>query len=191
MEERSSRAECLHRRLAEEMAVQDSLSGLSNARAFHDMYPRLHAAAARAGKPLCVAMLDIDWFKNYNDHYGHRAGDDCIQRVAQVLPRHGKRATDLQARIGGEEFALVWYDLGPAQAAPLLERLRAEVENLAIPHAARPSGAGVVTVSIGAACLGAADTTTPTYLLEVADRYLYASKEQGRNRVTIEAAKPS
>jgi diguanylate cyclase (GGDEF)-like protein len=187
MEERSSRAEWLHRRLAEEMAVQDSLSGLANARAFRETYPRLHAAAARAKQPLLVAMLDIDYFKNYNDHYGHLAGDECLRRVSAVLPRHGRRGTDLQARIGGEEFALVWYDVSPEQGRSLLEKLRAEVEGLRLPHAAAPSGPGVVTISVGAACLTPDDPGTPAALLDAADKQLYLSKEHGRNQVSVRA----
>lgn len=183
MDERSSRGEWLQRRLAEERAVRDSLSGLPNARSFHETYPRLHAIAVREGRPLLLAILDIDYFKNYNDRYGHLAGDECLRRVAQVLPRHGRRATDLQARIGGEEFALVWYDVGTEQAPALLEALRAEVERLGIKHGARPSGVPIVTVSIGAACLMGGEPPMPEALLEAADRQLYAAKEQGRNRV--------
>ena len=184
MEERSARAEWLHRRLAEEMAVQDSLSGLANARSFRETYPRLHAAAVRAGKRLLVAMLDIDWFKNYNDHYGHPMGDECIRRVAEVLPRHGRRATDVAARIGGEEFVLVWYDVGPEHARSLLEALRAEIEQLRIPHAAAPGGSHTVTVSIGACC-APAESRAPDAMLQVADEQLYVSKERGRNCVTV------
>jgi diguanylate cyclase (GGDEF)-like protein len=186
MEERSARAEWLHRRLAEELAGHDALSGLANARSFGETYPRLHAAAARTGKPLLVAMLDIDWFKNFNDHYGHPAGDECIRRVAQVLPRYGRRATDLAARIGGEEFALVWYDIEASHAQALLEALRMEVEAMKIPHAAAPAGAHIVTVSIGACCARPVGLA-PEALIKAADDQLYRSKEAGRNRVSVGA----
>jgi diguanylate cyclase (GGDEF)-like protein len=185
MEERNARAEWLQRRLAEQRAVRDSLSGLANARSFRETYPQLHAVARREGRPLLVAVLDIDWFKNYNDRYGHLAGDDCLRRVAQALPRHGRRATDLQARTGGEEFVLVWYDVGPEQAPALLEALRADIERLGIPHGARPTGAGVVTISIGAACLMPGEDIGAEAVLDAADRQLYVAKQQGRNRVAF------
>jgi diguanylate cyclase (GGDEF)-like protein len=188
LEERNARGEWLQRRLAEQRAVRDSLTGLPNARSFRETYPHLHAAALREGRPLLVAIVDIDYFKNYNDRYGHLAGDECLRRVAQVLARHGRRATDLQARTGGEEFALIWYDVAPAQAATLLEALRADVEQARIAHGARPAGSAIVTVSIGAVCAvpdaaGAADA-----LLDAADRQLYEAKGQGRNRVSLKAA---
>ena len=184
MEERSARAGWLQRRLLGELAVHDALSGLSNGRAFQEAYPRLHAAAARAGKPLLVAMLDIDWFKAFNDRYGHLAGDQCLRRVAQVLARHARRATDIQARVGGEEFALVWYDVRPEHAAPMLEAVRADVERLRIPHEGASAGPRVVTVSVGAVCRSAADSTAEAQL-EAADDQLYRAKDSGRNRVVL------
>jgi diguanylate cyclase (GGDEF)-like protein len=185
LEERNARREWLQRRLAEQRAVRDSLTGLPNARSFRETWPQLHAIALREGRPLLVAVLDIDYFKNYNDRYGHLAGDECLRRVAQVLPRHGRRATDLQARTGGEEFVLAWYDVELEQAPALLEALRADVERLGLRHAARPSGPGVVTISIGGACLAPGAGGTPEALLEAADRQLYAAKKQGRNRVAL------
>jgi diguanylate cyclase (GGDEF)-like protein len=187
LEERNARREWLLRRLAEQRAVRDSLCGLPNARSFRENYPRLHAVALREGRPLLVAVLDVDYFKNYNDRYGHLAGDDCLRRIAQVLPRHGRRATDLQARTGGEEFVLVWYDVGPEQAPPLLEALRADVERLGIRHGARPSGGNIVSISVGAACLVPGEAMTADALLDAADRQLYAAKEQGRNCVCLKS----
>lgn len=187
MEERNARREWLQRRLAEQRAVRDPLTGLPNVRSFRETWPHLYAAALREGRPLLVAMLDIDYFKNYNDRYGHLAGDECLRRVAEVLPRHGRRAMDLQARIGGEEFALVWYDAAPAQAEALVEAVRAEIERLALAHRARPAGAPVVTVSIGAVCATPDATSAIDSMLEVADRELYAAKQHGRNRVSLRA----
>jgi diguanylate cyclase (GGDEF)-like protein len=188
MEERSARSAWLQRKLLEEMAARDSLSGLANARAFREAYPRLHAVAARSHRSLLVAVVDIDYFKNYNDHYGHLAGDDTLRRIAQVLARHGRRATDIQARTGGEEFALVWYDVGEASCTQLLEALRTDVESLRIPHAAAPSGPGVVTISIGAAWAQPQSEDPPDALLQTADEQMYQSKQLGRNRVSFRHA---
>lgn len=184
MEERRARRAWLQRKLLEQLATHDALTGMANARAFGEAWPRLRATAQRDGKPLLIAMLDIDYFKNYNDHYGHPAGDQCLRRVAQALAAHTRRATDLQARIGGEEFALVWHDVDAAQAPALLEALRADVERLNLPHAAAPGG-GCVTVSLGAVVATPDDRATAAALLERADQQLYASKKAGRNRVSL------
>lgn len=186
MEERGARRGWLQRKLLEELATHDALTGMANARAFAEAWPRLRATAQRDDKPLLVAVLDIDHFKNYNDHYGHPAGDQCLRRVARALAAHTRRASDIQARIGGEEFALVWYDVGVAQAAGLLEALRSGVESLGIPHAAAPGGGGV-TISVGAIVAAPGDNDTPAALLEAADQQLYAAKKGGRNRVSLRA----
>ena len=185
LEEHGARSGWLQRKLLEELAARDSLSGLSNARAFREAFPRLHAVAVRARKPLLVAVIDIDYFKNFNDHYGHLAGDDCLRRIAQVLSRHGRRATDIQARTGGEEFVLVWYDVAFAHCTALLEAVRTEVESLRIPHAAAPSGPGVVTISVGAAWAQPQANESSEAQLQTADEQLYLSKQLGRNRISM------
>jgi len=187
MEERGARHTWLQRKLLEQLATHDALTGMANARAFNEVWPRLLATAQRDGKPLLLAVLDIDYFKNYNDHYGHPAGDHCLRRVARCLAAHTRRATDIQARIGGEEFALVWYDVGAAQAPAVLEDLRSDVEALKIANAAAPGG-GAVTISVGAVIVRPDDPDDPAGLLEHADRQLYAAKKQGRNRVSLRTA---
>lgn len=185
MEERGARRSWLQRKLLEQLATHDALTGLANARAFREAWPLLCATAARDGKPLLLAVLDIDHFKAYNDHYGHPAGDECLHRVARQLAAHARRATDVQARIGGEEFALAWYDVSADQAPALLEALRASVEALRIPHAAAPGG--LVTISAGAVCVPPGVAVAPGEPIESADRELYAAKRQGRNRVSFRA----
>lgn len=187
LQEYAARAGWLQRRMLEELALQDSLTGLSNFRGFHTAYRTVFGTALRDGRPLLVAAIDIDHFKAYNDYYGHPAGDDCLRRVAEVLARHTRRAADIKARTGGEEFMLVRYDVSADAAAPLLEQVRAEVQALAIPHAASPQ-APVVTISIGAACQVPDAQTRPEGLLQAADDQLYLSKQNGRNRVSLQVS---
>ena len=155
----------------EALALTDPLTGLANRRAWDEGLARELARAKRHGDPLCVAMLDLDMFKAFNDRHGHQAGDDALTATADGWQAH-VRATDLLARYGGEEFALALpaQDLSAALAA--VERLRA----------AMPAG---VTCSAGLARWTAGDSAAE--LVDRADGALYAAKDAGRNR-TVTAA---
>jgi diguanylate cyclase (GGDEF)-like protein len=125
-------------------------------------------------------MVDIDHFKLYNDHYGHTAGDHCLQQVAACLAA-GIRATDLAARYGGEEFLIVMPDTDLNTATRIARRLRTTVAQLAEPH---PLAAhGIVTVSIGVTAATPTPHDDPTTFVELADAALYRAKDRGRNRV--------
>ena len=126
-------------------------------------------------------MFDLDGFKTYNDTYGHREGDVCLQKIAQVCSANIVRASDLFARYGGEEFAVVLGDADPVAGIVVAERVRAAVEALSIPHAAKEGG--VVTVSIGVASMLPDKTLKCGEIVERADRALYKAKDGGRNRV--------
>lgn len=131
-------------------------------------------------------MVDVDHFKAYNDHYGHPAGDACLKEVAGALLRHLRRPGDLVARVGGEEFAIVLPQANVMQAQATAERLRAGVSLLACPHLASPQAEQRVTVSVGVACLGAAEPgASLTRLMAAADAALYEAKARGRNRVVV------
>ncbi|PMS18518.1 GGDEF domain-containing protein [Trinickia dabaoshanensis] len=178
----------LHR--AHESLIQSSLrDGLTktfNRQYFDTQYPELLGVSANAGQPLSLLMIDIDYFKQYNDNFGHRAGDDCLQAVAAALQGGLRRPWDFVARFGGEEFVVVLPNCDSAAASGIAESLRRTVETLDIsaPH----SPAGRVTISIGAATSTAQMPAAPGDLVEQADRGLYRAKRAGRNRVEVCAA---
>lgn len=154
----------------------DALTGIANRRAADEYLSELCATGERAG----VIMLDIDFFKLYNDHYGHVAGDECIRRVASVLRAALRRPEDMVARYGGEEFIVILLDAYLDDAVRAAERMRDAVHGLAIPHHASPV-APCVTISAGVAATEVA--TTPAAIVAAADTALYGAKAAGRNRV--------
>ena len=138
---------------------------------------------------MTLLMLDIDQFKLYNDAFGHRAGDDCLARVAHILDESVQRAGDLMARYGGEEFAAILTATDEFGGAEVAERLRAAVERLGIQtgDGSRP----VVTISVGVAAGIPGEVSTLETLLSAADKALYAAKAAGRNRVRTESGRPA
>jgi diguanylate cyclase (GGDEF)-like protein len=170
-----------NRRL-EELATIDDLTQLTNRRRFSKVLEQEWQRAIRERIPLGLLMLDVDFFKRYNDTYGHQAGDGCLQRVAAVLASRARRPSDLAARYGGEEFAVVLPGADQAGAMAVGEWIRAEVERQRIPHGASPAG-DVVTVSVGVAVATPAPGTDPASLVAAADAALYRAKEGGRNQV--------
>jgi len=165
-----------------ELAFVDELTGVANRRRFEEIAALELRRARRHESPLGLALIDVDQFKQFNDHHGHLEGDACLKQVADVLTAKIRRPGDLVARYGGEEFVCLLPET-PATATRMLgERLRQAVEDMRIPHKAS-SVAGHVTVSIGLACETVDGNSTVKGLLAAADRCLYAAKEQGRNRV--------
>jgi diguanylate cyclase (GGDEF)-like protein len=162
------------------LSATDPLTGLANRRRMTDVLDAEWRRALRTHEPLAVAMIDVDHFKLYNDHYGHLAGDDCLRRVATALARH-VRGSDLAARYGGEEFALILSGADTDAARGIAERVRTEIEASAEPHPL--STAGHVTVSIGVAAVIPTAHSTAAALLNAADAELYRAKHRGRNRV--------
>ena len=169
-----------HRQM-ERLAVTDGLTGIYNRRHFNDALAREWARASRSGRELALIMVDIDFFKRYNDHYGHQAGDACLVAVAQALGEYARRAGDCLARYGGEEFVLLLPEMARAQAASVAESLCRSVADLALPHA--QSEQGVVTLSVGVAVRIPRADSHPDDLLRWADEALYSAKHGGRNRV--------
>ncbi len=180
--EYASRQNFLAQGLLQDLAEKDFLTGLLNRRAFSERAERSWRQAQRERQALALVMMDVDYFKRYNDHYGHAAGDEALRAVGQVIGRQARRALDMTARYGGEEFVGLWYGIEEAQAVSLLENIRSEVEALALPHA-RSEAAGVVTLSIGLAYLLPQPHQSLEDALRLADVALYLAKEQGRNRV--------
>jgi diguanylate cyclase (GGDEF)-like protein len=166
----------------ERLSLTDALTGLANRRRFEEALNTEWDRAIWAGSPLALAMVDVDHFKRYNDHYGHPAGDECLHRVASLLKLHSP-AGHLVARYGGEEFAIVMPDTGIGAAGEFAEHLRTAVLALALPH---PMVADrVVTASIGVAAAIPSPGTTADQLIEQADIELYRAKRAGRNRVKV------
>lgn len=172
-------------------AALDGLTGIANRAAFDSRLAIEWARASRNGAPLSLLLLDVDHFKQYNDHYGHPAGDRCLQAIAKALDGVSRRANDLAARVGGEEFAVLLPDTSLAGARVAAERLREDILALEMPHA-RSSTLPLVTVSIGAAHWVPGNSETAcrsSDLIDWADRALYAAKAAGRNQV-VEHAVP-
>ncbi|GBG14022.1 uncharacterized protein NMK_1578 [Novimethylophilus kurashikiensis] len=178
--ERTAALEQLNRRL---MAISetDELTNVANRRRFDEVLSMEWRRGLRTGKPMALMMIDVDWFKKYNDHYGHQAGDECLKAVAAQLAQHVHRAGDLLARYGGEEFSIVAPATSLDAARLWAEELCADMAVLDIPHIDSPLGK--VTISIGVAAIAPSHDRSPEQLLREADRALYRAKEKGRNQV--------
>lgn len=165
-------------------AVTDALTGLSNRRAFDTALRREWGRAARQDSELSLIMIDIDYFKAFNDRYGHAAGDDALRRVAAAIQSVVRRPGDLAVRYGGEELAVILPRTPSAGAERVAHTLRAAVEALAAPHEGSPHG--IITASLGVATASGRvgrNLTMPDGLLVGADGALYRAKAGGRNRV--------
>lgn len=172
----------LNRKL-ELLSTTDALTGIANRRKFDEVLALEWSRATRTSQPLALAMLDIDWFKAYNDHYGHQAGDVCLQRVAQIISDSICRGTDLVARYGGEEFVFIAPATSAETILNLAENLCKEFRAIALPH--EHSQYGFVTVSIGVTSIIPNLEQHPASLIQAADQAMYRAKELGRNRVVL------
>jgi diguanylate cyclase (GGDEF)-like protein len=177
---RTEELQVLNSRL-ETLSLTDALTGIANRRHFDEVLDKEWKRAQRVGEPLALAVLDVDWFKTYNDHYGHPAGDSCLQQIAQTLAATISRSTDLVARYGGEEFVFLAPSTGPDGAHNMAEKLVRAVEALALPHERSPLGH--VSISVGIASMQNDGNSPAQTLVQRADAALYRAKAQGRNRV--------
>jgi diguanylate cyclase (GGDEF)-like protein len=166
------------------LAREDALTGLANRRHFNEVLEAEITRSQRSRQPLSLILCDVDFFKNYNDHYGHVAGDNCLQTIGQILLQTFKRAGDLPARYGGEEFAVIFPGIPPGTAGLLAEKLRLGMMAEAIPHAFS-AVAEVVTLSIGVVEAHPERERNAEWYINEADKALYRAKEKGRNRVDI------
>jgi two-component system chemotaxis family response regulator WspR len=165
----------------------DGLTGLSNRRYFNEYIEAEWKRALRTPAPLSILMIDVDHFKQYNDTYGHLAGDEVLKQVAGAIKDGCKRSTDLAARYGGEEFAAI-LPVTPASDLPLLaENLRHAVESLGLAHPASSTGR-FVTISIGGATVVPQTSQALAELIDAADKALYRAKHAGRNRAAFREA---
>jgi two-component system chemotaxis family response regulator WspR len=159
----------------------DGLTGIANRRQFDTTLAAEWQRALRHGNELSLILIDIDYFKPFNDNYGHQGGDDCLQKVAKALNQTVHHAQDLVARYGGEEFAAVLPGTPAAGAAGLAERFRQAIQRLEIPHE-KSAVARCVTISAGVATIVPDQNATEQTLIEMADKALYQAKEQGRDQ---------
>lgn len=166
------------------LAHQDGLTYLANRRHFDDTLVREWERLRRECRPMAVLFIDVDYFKPYNDTYGHAAGDECLTAIGGVLQQAARRPGDLAARYGGEEFVVILPGTEVAGAREVAERILADVDKLRIPHAASQV-ATHVTVSIGLAVRVPQAGEAVQGLLEAADKAVYAAKRGGRHRIVV------
>lgn len=164
-----------------EHALHDGLTGICNRRRFDDHLQRVWQQGTRDHRPVSLLFADLDFFKKYNDRYGHQAGDEALKAVAGVLAGHARRPLDMAARFGGEEFALLLYDANREHALRIADEILCEVRALGIVHEDSVAG-GVLTISIGIACVQPENNRSAAGLLQAADQALYAAKDGGRDQ---------
>ena len=176
----------MHKQL-EDFSFRDGLTGVANRRKFDAVLDEEWDAARRHTQPLSLILIDIDFFKQYNDHYGHVQGDDCLKRVGAALDAVASRPRDLLARYGGEEFVLVLPATDEAAARHVSERVRQALFKQQIPHAASPVGQ-LLTVSQGVGTIIPSASDTLVQFIDAIDRRLYLAKQGGRDRSVAGAA---
>lgn len=171
--------------ILQHMSTHDGLTGLLNRRAAEETIERGLRQAARHNAVYSVAMIDLDYFKNYNDAYGHASGDELLCRLADMLRGVARRPQDCIGRLGGEEFVVAWYDADPDEIVRRAEELRRELE-ASRPRDAQGRPSTRVTMSIGLVTLRPDRHTRTDGVIEAADRLLYRAKHEGRNRMVVE-----
>ncbi|MGG2398558.1 GGDEF domain-containing protein [Pseudomonas sp. SH1-B] len=168
----------------EEYSYKDGLTGVANRRMFDSVLASEWANAQRTRQPLSLILLDIDHFKQYNDHYGHIQGDDCLKNVAQALSQAATRPRDFVGRFGGEEFVLVLPETDEAAARHIAERCRQLVRRQRIAHE-RSSVAPMLTISLGVSTIVPGAHDRPLDFLNTVDKLLYKAKQRGRDRLEL------
>ncbi len=171
-------------RVLRRLSLVDGLTKIANRRQFDIILDKELRRCARQKVDLSLVMIDIDFFKSYNDHYGHVAGDDCLRLIAAALARNARRPADLAARYGGEEFAVILPETSLQGAALIAEGIRNEIFELNMSHE-DTGGPRRVTVSAGVACVPPTYGAEPSDVIKKADNALYTAKREGRNRIAV------
>jgi len=166
----------------EALSFKDELTGIPNRRMFDSILEVEWTNATRSRLPLSLILFDIDHFKQYNDHYGHIQGDNCLRRMAQLLNRAATRPRDFLARIGGEEFVLVLPETDAEAAAKVARRCQDLLAEEGIPHEQSPVSP-ILTISLGIGTITPGRSDRPIDFIEEVDKRLYQAKEKGRNRI--------
>lgn len=172
----------IEKNFAQKNAMTDGLTGIMNRRFFDEILGKEFFRMKRSGCLLSLIMVDVDYFKKFNDQYGHLKGDDCLKQVASVIKASVGRGTDVVARYGGEEIAVILPETDNHGAMLVAERMKTGVEKLMIPHI-HSAASEHVTISIGVASVNPKLVTIPEQIIELADDALYIAKERGRNRI--------
>jgi len=183
VKERTIQLEIKNKEL-KKLTVKDELTQIANRRGFDQMFEHLWSSALRSGQYISFILCDIDFFKKYNDTYGHQAGDECLKKIADILTKNTCRSTDIAARYGGEEFAVILSDTQEKGALQVSEQIRNDVLNAQIKHQASDI-AEFVTISLGIASILPNSEIKKEHLIELADKALYESKNRGRNLSTL------
>lgn len=178
------RQDITDKKIIEDLVVKDPLTGLYNRRYFNEFLPKLLNKYKRDNKPVVLSILDVDYFKLYNDTYGHLKGDDVLKSVAKAISENMKRGSDFAFRIGGEEFCIVFETDSPEKSRSFANMIRESVENLNIEHSL--SKHRVVTISMGVVHCISNDFKDIHNLYKYADKLLYDAKESGRNKIVME-----
>jgi diguanylate cyclase (GGDEF)-like protein len=166
------------------LSAEDKLTGLANRRTFDETLQREWYRMLRSQRPLSLIICDVDYFKRYNDTYGHLAGDHCLSQVGKALKAATKHANVLVARYGGEEFVILLPEVDSHEALSLAERIRQQVQSLQLPHTGSQVSA-YVSLSLGVTSVIPTMELPPSALVETADQGLYQAKQSGRNRATL------
>lgn len=170
------------RKLLETLAGRDGLTEIPNRRSFDQLLSLEIGRSARSSQPLSIAMLDIDYFKQFNDYYGHAHGDEVLKTVARVITHALRRPADLVARYGGEEFVIILPDTDPEGASKVMHSIQEAITGLGIMHAGSKI-AEQLTISIGGVSLVGQRSMGQADLIQLADSQLYRAKQSGRNQV--------
>ncbi|MBF0379544.1 MAG: diguanylate cyclase [Magnetococcales bacterium] len=178
------------RDLLQELSDKDGLTGIPNRRKFDEYLKQTWYSAIRSQSPISIILMDVDYFKHYNDNYGHTSGDKCLKQIARALIDSKRRPSDFMARYGGEEFVCVLQDTDTVGVNTVGEMIRNNVASLQIPHA-HSMVADHITFSLGAVSLIPSLDSTPEDVIKVADENLYKAKEGGRNRLVCHSIKPA
>ena len=173
------------RKRLEELAYIDSLTKIANRRYFEEFLEKEWNYCKRNQRELSIILLDIDFFKQYNDTYGHQAGDLCLQKIASCLDDELNRSHDLVARYGGEEFICILPNTNKEDAINIATKLNSAVQKLEIPHK-NSKVSNIITISLGVSTVIPKDILEQTKLMKKADNALYVAKANGRNRVEFE-----
>jgi diguanylate cyclase (GGDEF)-like protein len=179
--EKAYRKSFLESALLAELVSRDSLSGLMNRRAFDEHLMRIWKQGLRDQRVVAILMIDLDHFKQFNDSFGHQAGDRAIRAAGLVLQAFARRPLDMAARYGGEEFVMILYDLQPEHVRDMAEKLRESIGSMHRVTGVEQRCTASVGVALGLPALG----RSPDGLLHVADEALYQAKREGRDRVVI------
>jgi diguanylate cyclase (GGDEF)-like protein/PAS domain S-box-containing protein len=178
------RQDITDKKIIEEISITDGLTHIYNRRHFNEVFPKMINQAKRHDELLCFLLMDIDYFKQYNDHYGHQMGDDVLVVFANFLKNTLKRADDMPFRLGGEEFGVLFKADTEEKATKFANLLRRNIEALNIPHD-YSNVSQYVTASMGLVCKRGVDLREMDELYKEADDLLYVSKQQGRNQVSV------